>query len=238
MIRRSVFRRILPVFVLLFAAGAVIIAAGKREKAISAAAVKEPSPCLVIDAGHGGLDGGAVSAEGVKESGINLAVACKLWDVCRLLGVDCCMTRSSEELEYPENARSIREKKVWDQQRRVALANETPGAVLLSIHQNLYPDARPSGTQVLYAATDGSKELGERTHSLLSVHLCPENRRVAAPASDEIYLMKRAQCPAILVECGFLSNSEEAHKLCDPGYQCRLALILCASYIQTFVNAI
>ena len=238
MMRRSVFRRILPVFVLLFAAVAVIIAAGKREKAISAAAVKEPSPCLVIDAGHGGLDGGAVSAEGVKESGINLAVACKLWDVCRFLGVDCCMTRCSEELEYPENACSIREKKLWDQQRRVALANETPGAVLLSIHQNLYPDARPSGTQVFYAATDGSEELGKRTHSLLTALLCPENRRVAAPSSEEIYLMKRVRCPAILVECGFLSNSEEARKLCEADYQRKLAVILCASYIQTFMNVI
>lgn len=188
----------------------------------------------MIDPGHGGLDGGAVSPDGLTESGLNLAIALKTREIARLFGNEPVMTRTSETLDYPETEQSIHDKKVWDQKQRVARINAVENAVLLSIHQNKFPDRRPRGTLVLYGKADGSKQLAELTHSNLTELLYPENRRVAAPVSDSIYLMKHLRCPAILVECGFLSNPEETQLLRSDSYQTKLALILYSSYLQYF----
>lgn len=190
---------------------------------------------LIIDPGHGGLDGGASAADGTLESTINLEIALRTRALSMLLGIPVSMTRTQDSLDYPADAHTIREKKVWDQKRRVELINSTENAVLLSIHQNRFPDSRPSGTQVLYARTAGSAEFGTLTHENLIACLCPENRRVAAPISDTIYLMKHIKCPAILVECGFLSNPAEAAKLKRAEYQCEIALVLTASCCR-FMN--
>lgn len=190
------------------------------------------SPTLVIDAGHGGLDGGASTADGTPESEINLQIALRTEQLAKLFGISTVMTRTSEDLAYPDENATIHAKKVWDQKSRVELINATENAVLVSVHQNKYPDARPSGTEVLYAKTEGSKELAELTHENLIAQLCPENRRVAAPISDSIYLMKNVDCTAILVECGFLSNPAEAAKLKSADYQISLAAVLVGSYLQ------
>ena len=105
-------------------------------------------------------------------------------------------------------------------------------AVLISIHQNCYPDRKPSGAQVLYAASTGSDTLGMQMHDNLVTYLDPQNRRVAAPISEKIYLMHAVQCPAVLVECGFLSNASECAKLKDADYQAKLATVIIASYLQ------
>lgn len=187
---------------------------------------------LVIDAGHGGADGGASTADGVCESTINLEIAQKLEAVAGLLGIDTVMTRETEEIAYPEEADTIAKKKVFDQKSRVSLINSVDEAVLISIHQNKYPDSRPNGAQALYGKPDGSMEFGELMHQNLTDCLCPDNRRVAAPISDDIYLMRSVECPSVLVECGFLSNPEEASKLQTKDYQIKLAVVLAASFIQ------
>lgn len=196
------------------------------------AAALQSVPVLVIDAGHGGLDGGAVAADGTAESGLNLAVSLRARALAGLLGLPCAMTRSGDTLDYPDSASTTRTKKVWDQQQRVALINALPDAVLLSIHQNKYPDPRPRGAQVLYGKGEGSSAFAETAQSALTESLCPENRRVAAPIPDSIYLMKNVRCPAILVECGFLSNPEELALLKTPEYQLKLALTLTAAYLR------
>lgn len=190
------------------------------------------SRVLMIDAGHGGLDGGACNSEGIKESAINLAISEKLFTIARLVGCRAIMTRESEELNYPDDAATVSAKKTWDQKRRVELINSFPDAVLISVHQNMFPDPRPKGAQVLYASDEMSKEFGELAHGLLVSSIDPENRRVAAPISDSIYLMKNVHCPAILVECGFLSHPEEALMLTDTAYQMKLAVVLAAAYLQ------
>ena len=195
-------------------------------------AAPPPPATLVIDAGHGGLDGGASAADGTLESAINLEIAQRLSLLAKLCGVPTIMTRTSETLDYPDENATIHAKKVWDQKTRVELINSTENAVLISIHQNKYPDARPNGTEVLYAKTEGSRELAELAHANLIECLNPENRRVAAPISDSIYLMKQVECTAILVECGFLSNPAEAAKLKTGEYQTGLAAVLIASYLQ------
>ena len=211
---------------------AIIRNSAQEASAVAAAHMTEAGPVLVIDAGHGGLDGGAVSVTGMAESGINLSIALKAQALGRLFGREPVMTRTEEVLNYPPEAVTIHEKKVWDQKQRVSLINSTENAVLLSIHQNKFPDKRPKGTQVFYGTAEGSKRFGEIAHENLSRCLCPENRRVAAPISDRVFLMKSISCPAILAKCGFLSNPEEAAWLNQEDYQKRMALILYASFLQ------
>lgn len=187
---------------------------------------------LVIDAGHGGLDGGASSADGMLESTVNLAVARRLEFLAQFFGVETVMTRTSDELDYPDTAVTVREKKNWDQKTRVELIGTVQNAVLISIHQNTYPDPRPHGSQVLYGRAQGSSELGQLAHDLLIETLDPENRRVVEPISEKIYLMRKVRCPAILVECGFMSNPQESGLLADGGYQTKLAMVLLASYLS------
>lgn len=187
---------------------------------------------LIIDAGHGGADGGAVAADGTVESGINLAIAKRLEALAGLFGVETVMTRESEDIDYPETADTVAKMKSADQNARIKLINSVPDGVLISIHQNFYPDSRPSGSQVLYAATDGSRELGELTHAAIVEALCPDNRRVAAQIDSDIYIMRSVHCPAILVECGFISNPGELSRLLSDTYQTKLAAVLLTSYLQ------
>lgn len=186
---------------------------------------------LIIDPGHGGADGGAVAADGTNESTINLDIALRLDALARFFGQHTILTRDSNDLPYPESEDSIAKKKRWDQHRRLELINSNESAVLISIHQNKYPDPRPYGPQVLYSHSSDSEKLGVKCHELLNTCLSPENRRLAIPASDDIYLMKNAKCTAILVECGFLSNPHELCKLQDNTYQKKLAAILLSAYL-------
>lgn len=209
-----------------------VLPVGEPDSVATAAAVEQAMPVLIIDAGHGGEDGGASTAAGVLESGINLAVAEKLDSLAGLFGVETVMTRTSEAIDYPAEAETTAQRKRADQSARLQLINSIPGAVLISIHQNFYPDARPSGPQVFYAGTDGSRELALIAHQNLISTLAPESRRVAAPVSDDIYLMREAKCTAILAECGFLSNPQEAAKLETDEYRLTIAAALLAAFLE------
>lgn len=193
------------------------------------------TPLLIIDPGHGGEDGGASSKSGLHESEVNLAIAQKLENLMSFLAYDCVMTRDSNTLDYPDGL-TIAQKKAWDQSNRVAVINSDPNAILMSIHQNSFPDPRPCGVQVFYGKTAGSKEFAELLHSNLNAAFYPENRRVAAPISTSILIMKRAQCTAVLVECGFLSNDSDTEKLQSNEHQIKISMVLASSYIQ-FISA-
>jgi len=194
-------------------------------------------PVLCIDPGHGGEDGGAQTADGVLESGLNLDIALRLDALAGLYGVETVLTRSSETIEYPEDANTTAKRKVADQHSRAELVNSLSGAVLISIHQNCFPDSQPFGCQVLYADTEGSEAFGKLTHELLCASLCPDNRRVAAPVSDSIYLMQNVDCTAILVECGFLSNPREAGLLTTETYRMKISSVLLVSYMSYAAQA-
>lgn len=202
------------------------------DEAEPATAEAETTRVLIIDAGHGGEDGGAVTAGGVPESGINLSIAQKLEALAGLCGVESVMTRESQDINYPESAATTAQRKQSDQKARIELINSQSDAVLISIHQNFFPTAQPSGCQVLYGKPEGSRELGELTHRNLTEALCPTSRRVAAPISEDIYLMRSAKCTSILVECGFLSNPSEAALLQTEDYQLKISALLLASYLQ------
>lgn len=186
---------------------------------------------LVIDAGHGGIDGGAISDSGLKESDINLQIALKTEALVRFLGIDTVMTRETDTDNSDNKAYSEHDNLV----QRVKLANSTENAVLISIHQNKFPSAVVSGAEVMYSDNDDSKALGLITQDNLVTLLDSSNRRVARPAPKELLLTSSVECPTILVECGFMSNPQEVQKLASNDYQLKLAAILAGSYIQ-FLN--
>lgn len=187
---------------------------------------------LVIDAGHGGEDGGAVSVNGVKESEINLAVAKKIEQITAFFGVSPVQTRAESWIEYPEDAKTIRAKKVADQKARVVTINGINNAVLVSIHQNMFTSASPHGTQVLYTSTNGSSGFAEHMQQLLISGLGQINKRTAIEAPGNIFLMGSINCPGILIECGFLSNRAEAALLENDSYQTKLASVIASGYLS------
>lgn len=217
---------------LFFIITGIILYKSSTDNAEYAFAENHNSRMLIIDPGHGGADGGAVAADGSKESEINLQLSKKINELAGILGVNTLMTRDSEDLPYPSEINTIAQMKRWDQRRRLEIINSHESAVYISIHQNKYPDPRPYGPQVLYGQSSASEALGEICHKLLNEKLCPENRRLPAAASKDIYLMKNAKCTAILVECGFISNEAELYRLKDETYQKKLAAIILKSYLD------
>lgn len=225
-------------FMYLLTFGCFVLAAMMTNHAVIATAEAElakPSRTIVIDAGHGGEDGGATSCTGVNESEINLSIALKLDDLLHFMGYSTKMVRTQDVSIYSGNVSSIAQKKVSDLKNRVALVNETDSALLLSIHQNQFPESKYFGAQVFYAPTSGSRELAERTQALLVSALNPKSSRQCKSASD-VYLMKNIKSTGILVECGFISNPAEEEKLREKRYQQKLCCVI-ASALDQFLTA-
>lgn len=187
---------------------------------------------LIIDAGHGGADGGAESKDGTLESDINLEISKYVESLANFCGIEYIMTRENDDITYPSETDTIRKKKVWDQKQRCKLINSIKSGILLSIHQNFYPSSKPYGPQVFFSEITGGSDFAEIVQTNLNSSLCPENRRLAAPISEEIFLMKQSKKPSILVECGFLSNPNELKLLKDNQYQIKLATVMVASYLK------
>lgn len=186
---------------------------------------------LVLDAGHGGEDGGAVSLTGAPESQINLAIVLKLRDVLGLYGVDPILLRETDISLHDSDANTLREKKRSDLKNRVAATEEVEGGTLLSIHQNTYPGSRYHGAHVFYAPTEGSQVLAEHFQNSIKTALQPENERTVKRIPDTVYIMNHVTCPAILIECGFLTNPEEEALLRDEDYQRKLAAVVAAAWL-------
>ena len=167
---------------------------------------------LVIDAGHGGFDGGT-TADGVRESDVNLAIALRTEQMAALCGIPVRMIRRDDT--------AVASAKAADLQCRVRLVEQTEHPVLLSIHQNHFAQEKYHGAQVFYGA-GGSKALAERMQDALRNALDPSNHRKCKVA-ENVYLLKNVSCPAVLVECGFLSNARERQLLGDETYQKKLA---------------
>jgi len=200
------------------------------EPAMESAAVQRTGP-LVLDAGHGGEDGGAVSITGAPESKINLAIVLKLRDVLGLYGVDPVVLREEDISLHDSEAGTLREKKRSDLKNRVALVEEVEGGTLLSIHQNTYPGSRYHGTHVFYAPTEGSQKLAEHFQNSIKIALQPDNERAVKQIPDTVYIMNHVTCPAILIECGFLTNPGEEALLRDEDYQRKLSAVIAAAWM-------
>lgn len=180
--------------------------------------------CIIIDAGHGGPDGGATSCTGVLESTYNLDIALRLNDLLHLLGYDTRMIRTTDTSVYTKGE-TIAQKKISDLKERVRITNETENALLLSIHQNIFSDSRYSGAQVFYANTQGSAALAEQMQASLVRTLNPGSKRKSKKGSG-IYLLEHISQPGVLIECGFLSNTEEEARLRSGEYQKKLSAVI------------
>ena len=191
-----------------------------------------PERRLVLDAGHGGEDGGAVSRTGVPESVINLAVVQKLDQLLGFYGVAPVLLRDSDVSLHDPSASTLREKKVSDLHNRVAAIEATENATLISIHQNTFPDPAYHGAQVFFRPGEDSRALALLVQDSLRA-LDPANKRIPAKIPDTVYLMKHITCSAVLVECGFLSNAGEEERLRSGGYQTQLALCVAGAWLRS-----
>lgn len=205
---------------------------GHSQVVPAASVPAESGRVLILDAGHGGEDGGASSASGSKESDINLNIVLKTEALLAFLGVKTELTRSEDISIHSEGASTLRQKKVSDLKNRVAMVESVPNAMLISVHQNHFTDSRYQGAQVFYSAGDISRQWGESAQELLRLTLNPDNGRNAKPISDGVYLFEHISCPSILVECGFLSNGEEASLLLTDTYQRKISIALAGAYLH------
>ena len=228
----AVWRWISYLALMLLGGLAAVLLAGGETPAEETAALAAQEVTVVIDPGHGGEDGGAVSADGVVESGVNLAIARRVDALLTLCGRRTEMLRTEDVSLHDGDAATLWEKKVSDIHNRVRRVNELPNPRLISIHQNHFTSSRYCGAQVFYANGPLSQPWAEQTQAALRAGLDPENRRASKPIDHNVYLMNHITCPAILVECGFLSNPEECRKLTDAAYQTRLAVVIGGAYLQ------
>lgn len=186
---------------------------------------------IIIDPGHGGEDGGAVSASGQKESVINLNISQRLDDLFHFYGVNSTMTREEDISVHDSGAKSIREKKNSDIHNRVAMVKAIDNAFLISIHQNSFPESKYHGMQIFFA-NESSKELAKRMQDNVRIFLDANNKRQALKIQPSVYLLNHISCPAVLAECGFLSNQEEALLLQEDAYQKKIAITIAAAFFQ------
>ena len=206
--------------------GAMFYQNQKTQLAV-ASLLSEPKT-IVIDAGHGGIDGGATTKSGALESNINLEIALKVDDFLSFCGYETIMIRNGDYSIHDDSASTVSAKKVSDLRNRVKMVNDTPNALLLSIHQNMFSDGKYDGAQVFYNKNQGSKQLAETMQKTLIETLPRENHRVAKPA-EKVFLMNEVSSPAVLVECGFLSNQEESELLQEDAYQKKITLAIASS---------
>lgn len=187
---------------------------------------------IVVDPGHGGIDGGTTSVSGVLEKELNLQIALRLEKLLLLLGQQPVLTRTNGESTATEG-NTIREQKRSDLKNRVELVNRSENTILVSIHQNHYPDARYSGPQIFYADDAASRAFATELQATMNQAL---STRREIKKADGVYLMNNIKCPGILVECGFLSNPEEDARLQTPEYQKKLCCLL-ATELTEYVSA-
>ena len=173
-------------------------------------------------------------ADGTVESGLNLAIARRVRDLLTFAGVPTTVTREGDAAIYDPGSATLREKKVSDLHNRVALVNELPGAVLLSIHQNSLPSSPSTrGAQVFWNRQEGAEELASSIQEALNGAVNAGHEKKAAQVPSSVYLMKEITAPGVLVECGFLSNAAETEQLKDPGYQTKLAAAIAAGVLSS-----
>lgn len=228
MIMKRYLKDILGYFLLFFAFIAIPLMGNHAVHTLSQK--QEVHNTIIIDAGHGGIDGGAVSVSGAYESHINLEISQKLNDLMHLLGIQTIMIRN-EDISVYTDGETIAAKKVSDIHERVRVVNTTPNALLISIHQNTFSDPKYNGLQVFYNSISDSKLLAEHLQAAIRKNIDSGNKRQCKKASG-IYLMDHINCHGILIECGFLSNPEEELKLRNPEYQKKLCAIIAATVSQ------
>lgn len=185
---------------------------------------------VIIDAGHGGFDGGAVADDGTIEKDLNLKIALKFDAVLRVLGFETVLIRNADLSMEDEDVSGS--KKVSDMKNRLEITRKHPEAIFVSIHMNKYSTSQPNGTQVFYGVTDGSKELAEAIQGAVKSSIQPNNHRAVKKTTKDIYLLYHSVVPSVIVECGFLSNPDDLQKLKTDEYQLSISWAIAEGVIR------
>ena len=226
-------RAVLFVLAALFVMGGINIATGGQTK--QTAALPSVNKLIILDAGHGGEDGGAVSGNGTVEKDVNLAVMLKLQQLLEQSGCVIMTTRTEDISLHNTGDEKTGNRKMTDLNKRKAMPEEYGADIFVSIHMNTYPDSRYKGAQVFYASeAEGSKELAECIQGELKSQVDNSNQREVKDADGNIYILSGAKVPSVVAECGFLSNSEEEQKLKSEEYQQKLAFAIYCGIIKYF----
>jgi N-acetylmuramoyl-L-alanine amidase len=208
-------------------------AAGNRFPGAKETAAPAGYPVIIIDAGHGGEDGGASGSNGVLEKDLNLEMAFILRDMLTSNGVPVIMTRTEDILLYDRSIDYHGRKKQLDLKARLQISNDNPGAIFVSIHMNSFPLKQYSGLQVYYPeGSEDSKALADIIQNTVTALLQPDNPRKPKSAGSNIYVLHNNQNTAVMVECGFLSNDAECQRLSNPEYRQQLSLALFCAIME------
>ncbi|MBO4693392.1 MAG: N-acetylmuramoyl-L-alanine amidase [Clostridia bacterium] len=226
-------KEIMIVFVICLIAGFGYI----REAIIPTSAIPENFKTVIIDPGHGGFDGGAGAADGTLEKDINLQISLKTRDFLSFYGYNVIMTRTDDTGTEDDSSASISLRKKSDLKNRLELMGEYVDSVYVSIHLNKFTTSSVSGAQVFYSpGFSEAKQLGEHIQGTIISLLQPFNHRTVKMGSDSTYLLKNATIPAVIVECGFLSNQDELNKLKDNNYQNDLAFCIASGVTKYYLG--
>ena len=197
---------------------------GKSLSDLLSSVENDDAKTIIIDAGHGGFDGGAVASDGTVEKELNLAVALKLDAVLRGIGYKTVLVRDCDTATNdPTDGGKA---KVSDIKNRVKLMDRYPNSIFVSIHMNKYSTTQPHGAQVFYSNVEGSQDLAKLLQHSVATHVQADNKRVIKPTTKDIYLLNHATVPSVIVECGFLSNPSDLNHLKSQDYQLKLAVAL------------
>ena len=225
-------RRKIELMVLLLILAGLLSLSKNLQKYVSSGNVVAAGKVIVIDSGHGGDDPGKIGINQAKEKDVNLKIAKKVKKRLKKEGWKVVMTRE-EDVMLGDAQKGNR--KIHDMKARVELINKTMPAMAVSIHQNSYQEAEIHGAQVFYYShSQDGKRMAETIQRALL--MADEENTRQAKGNDTYYLLKRTEVPTIIVECGFLSNPQEAEKLTEDGYQKKLAQAITSGIIACVGN--
>lgn len=212
---------------------------GKRvREAQETAAQSSREQVIILDAGHGGMDGGCSSANGDVEKNINLAILLDLRELLEMSGYNVIVTRDTDISIHDAGIEGIANQKSSDMDNRLEIFNSCEDAICISIHQNQFTDPKYSGAQMFYSDTHSENGvLAQRLQDQFVAFLQPENKREIKLCGKELFLCYYSENPTVMVECGFLSNPEEAAKLVTEDYQQQVAFTIYAALVQHCADA-
>ncbi len=188
---------------------------------------------IIIDPGHGGIDGGAVGIDGVIEKDINLAISLKLRNLLQIAGYEVIMTRERDESIHDEGVNGILNQKKSDMRNRLKLIKKNPEAVVLSIHQNKFEKEKYHGAQMFYGVNNSlSREIAESVQKEFATLLQKDNKREIKKGTKDLFLLYKSENPIILIECGFISNYEECKNLVSEDYQNKVAFVIYSGLVK------
>ncbi|MBR4973402.1 MAG: N-acetylmuramoyl-L-alanine amidase, partial [Clostridia bacterium] len=230
-------KRIIGISVWLIAIVTIALFSGLSQEVIKTSVKAEIYPQIILDAGHGGFDGGAVANDGTVEKDINLNITLTLEKMLEQSGFEVVMTRTDDSSTESNSNDKIAKKKKSDLNNRLELMKKYDDAVFVSIHLNKFTTSAARGSQIFYSSkVESSKNLADSIQNSIVEKIQPENTRVNKKSTSSTYILHNATVPAVIVECGFLSNKAELELLKNEEYQNKMAFCIYCGILDFYNN--